>query len=114
MARFPRAWPMSSGLSALLLLAGCALTEIPAAKLVSQVPGDFQAFEVVEQALGQALGGVTLRVTRLRGPALTYSDGMVAKLAAENYCAGRGKRLDPGAFGAFSLPASWLFEGGCL
>lgn len=112
-----RAWVLAA-CGGLGFLSGCASGLPPGS--VGQMDGmkialgETYRYDVVPQALSQALGGETLRVTRIAGPGLTYSDGLAAKKAAEAYCAGQGKALHPGAFGAFSMPASWLFEGGCL
>jgi len=76
--------------------------------------GDGFDYVVNLQALERAEGDVLLRVTRAVAPELTYSDGMRAKAVAEAYCAGFNRRLNPVALGAFSTPASWVFEGGCL
>ncbi|OZA01640.1 MAG: hypothetical protein B7Y02_17410 [Rhodobacterales bacterium 17-64-5] len=54
-----------------------------------------------------------LRVTRLNGRDLDYSDGLMAKKAAEAYCASYNRPLDPSAMGRFSAPNSWLFSGDC-
>lgn len=76
--------------------------------------GDGFRYVVTVQALDQALGGAVLRVTRASAPELTYSDGLRAKKVAQAYCQGFDRDLDPAAYGKFSAPASWLFEGGCL
>lgn len=75
--------------------------------------GDGFRYVVNQQALGQSLEGVILRVTRASAPELGYSDGVTAKKVAEAYCAGFNRGLNPVAYGKFSAPASWLFEGGC-
>lgn len=58
--------------------------------------------------------GVTLRVTRIDGRDLDYSDGLLAKRAAAAYCATFNRPLDPAAMGHFSQPNAWLFDGDCL
>lgn len=70
-------------------------------------------FQVTLQSLAQADGGIVMRVARTNGPALDYSDGKIAKTVAEGYCASRGRGLNPAAYGMFSAPGSWVFEGGC-
>lgn len=64
------------------------------------------------QALEQSREKVFLRVAR-DGPDLTYSDGLLAKQIAVAYCARYNRLLNPVAFGTFSQPNAWLFEGGC-
>ena len=75
--------------------------------------GDGYRYLVNYQGLAQARGKVFLRVTRATPPELDYSDGLVAKKVAQAYCAGFNRDLNPVAFGQFSAPASWMFEGGC-
>ena len=75
--------------------------------------GDGFRYIVNRQALGQARGGVMIRITRATAPELTYSDGLTAKKVAEAYCAGFNRGLNPSAYGQFSTPASWVFEWGC-
>lgn len=102
------------------LVAACAtpapqpLTLPPAdGRAAEVIPGDGFRYVVNLQASAQAYGGVWLRVTRATAPELTYSDGLAAKRAAEAYCAEFNRPLNPAAYGRFSTPASWLFEGGC-
>ena len=57
--------------------------------------------------------GVELRVTRLNGGDLDYSQGKAAKDAVEFYCAQYNRQLDPAAMGRFSVPNSWVFGGDC-
>lgn len=77
------------------------------------VPGDGFRYVVNQQGLEQARGKVLLRVARASAPELTYSDGMIAKKVAQAYCAEFNRVVNPSAFGLFSAPSSWLFEGGC-
>jgi hypothetical protein len=56
---------------------------------------------------------IALRVTRVGGRDLTYSDGLIAKKAVEAYCASFNRPLDPSAMGRFSTPNSWVFGGDC-
>jgi len=65
------------------------------------------------QALEQSRLKVFLRVARDSAPDLTYSDGLLAKRVAEDYCARYNRPLNPVAYGTFSNPNAWLFEGGC-
>lgn len=57
-------------------------------------------------------GGATLAVTRDVG-LFGYADGLEAKRAAAAFCAKRGARINPAAFGRFA-GGSWLFAGGCV
>ena len=77
------------------------------------VIGDGFRYVVNYQSSQQARGGVFLRITRASAPEFGYSDGLVAKNVAEAYCEGYNRDLNPVAYGQFSLPASWMFEGGC-
>lgn len=77
------------------------------------VPGDGFTYIVNYQALQQARLQVFLRVARASAPELTYSDGLLAKQIAEAYCALYNRPLNPVAYGTFSNPAAWIFEGGC-
>lgn len=104
-----------------MLLSGCvepAMTPRPKAPLTLPPPdGRAEAVDaegshfVVNRMLRQA---VSLRVTRVRGADLDYSEGRLAKAAAQAYCAVYNRQLDPGAMGRFSLPNSWIFDGDCL
>lgn len=58
--------------------------------------------------------GIALRVTRLNGGDLDYSQGKAAKDAVEYYCAQFNRHLDPAAMGRFSVPNSWVFDGDCI
>lgn len=117
---------MAWALVLLGLLSGCAampgwqpqpsqpMTLPPADGRAAEVGiGDGFLYVVNLQSLQQAQGGIFLRVTRATAPEMDYSDGLTAKKVAEAYCAGFGRHLHPAALGSFSLPASWLFEGGC-
>jgi hypothetical protein len=57
---------------------------------------------------------MNLRITRLNGPDLDYSDGALAKRVATSYCATYRRRLDPAAMARFSAPNAWVFGGDCL
>lgn len=109
---------LAAGLLALLSACASAPPQpltMPAAdgRAAEVAPGDGFRYVVTRRAVDHALGGVVLRVTRAGAPELTYSDGLAAKRAAEAYCGQFNRGLDPRAFGRFSVPASWLFEGGC-
>ena len=78
------------------------------------VPGDGFRYVVNQQGLEQARGNVVLRVARVSAPELTYSDGLIAKKIAQAYCAEFNRVVNASAFGMFSAPSSWLFEGGCV
>lgn len=58
--------------------------------------------------------GIALRVTRVNGGDLDYSQGKQAKDAVEFYCAQFNRHLDPVAMGRFSVPSSWVFDGDCV
>ena len=62
---------------------------------------------------GETRPGINLRVTRIGGRDLDYSDGLRAKKAVEAYCATFNRPLDPRAVGRFSTPNAWVFEGDC-
>ena len=103
------------------VLAACSAPDVrpmtlpPADGRAAQIIiGDGFRYVVNLQGLDQSLGHVFLRVTRASAPEMDYSDGLTAKKVAEAYCAGFNRRLNPVAYGKFSAPASWLFEGGCL
>jgi len=109
-------------LALLLTLVGCAVPQPP--RPLTQPAADGRAAQIIigdgfryvvnRQALEQARGGVMIRITRATAPELTYSDGLTAKKVAEAYCAGYNRVLNPSAYGQFSMPASWVFEWGCL
>ena len=52
-------------------------------------------------------------VARTSAPDLTYADGLLAKQVATAYCAKFNRPLNPVAYGTFSQPNAWVFEGGC-
>jgi hypothetical protein len=56
-------------------------------------------------------GGAEMSVAR-DGAALGYDEGLLAKRVAEDFCAARGAKVDPAAFGRFAS-GQWLFDGGC-
>ncbi len=56
-------------------------------------------------------GGAVLAITR-DAPAFGYADGLVAKRVADQFCASRGSRVNPQAYGHYTGGA-WLFKGGC-
>lgn len=56
-------------------------------------------------------GGALLTITRDRA-AFANSDGLVAKRVADQFCASRGSRVNPRAFGHY-VSGSWQFKGGC-
>lgn len=116
-----RRFTLAGCAAAALLLSACAepaprlpltlpLPDGPAAEIR---PGDGFRYLVSLQDMEQAQGGVLLRVTRASAPEMDYSDGLAAKKAAEAYCAGFNRHLARTAYGRFSSPASWMFEGGC-
>lgn len=102
-----------------LLLTACTgplppSTMPPADGRAERVQHDFYHYDVGMQASAQAQGGLSLRITRADGPDMDYSDGFTAKAVANDFCGHYNRKLNPGAFGMFSAPASWIFEGGCL
>ncbi|MGV8986703.1 MAG: hypothetical protein ACOH2H_10495 [Cypionkella sp.] len=104
-----------------LMLQACAqpgpptpLTMPPAdgrAEAVSVSPAHFF---VNRRERGEARPGVYLRVVRVNGRDMTYSDGLLAKKVVEAYCATYYRRIDPRALGRFSTPNAWVFDGDCL
>ncbi len=102
----------------LVLLQACAMTAGPGRPLTMPPPdGRAQAVKIglqnfVVSRRADAL--VSLRVTRIDGADLDYSDGLNAKTAAVAYCATFNRALDPAAIGHFSLPNAWVFGGDCL
>ncbi|MEO6298140.1 MAG: hypothetical protein ABIV25_01480 [Paracoccaceae bacterium] len=100
-----------------LLLSACAapqpMTMPPADGRAETVVHAPYRYVVGRQEMVQAAGRVSLRVTRDGGPDMDYSDGLVAKQVAEEYCAHYRRSLNHDAFGMFSAPASWIFDGGC-
>ena len=56
-------------------------------------------------------GGAVLAVSR-DGISFGNSDGLEAKRVADQFCASRGSRVSPKAFGHY-VSGSWVFKGGC-
>ena len=56
-------------------------------------------------------GGAVLAVSRV-GISFGNSDGLEAKRVADQFCASRGSRVSPKAFGHY-VSGSWVFKGGC-
>jgi hypothetical protein len=105
-------------LAAGLLLSACVETRAPivAPMTLPLADGRAQAVKVGLQSFvvnRQAKEAIGLRVTRVDGRDLDYSEGALAKKAAEAYCASYHRRLDPAAMGRFSLPNAWVFGGDC-
>ncbi len=73
-----------------------------------------RTFIVNRRERGAIRPGISLRVTRLAGRDLTYSDAALAKQVADAYCATFNRVLNPRAVGRFSTPNSWVFDGDCL
>lgn len=107
-----RAVPLGLMLSACVQTAGVPtpLTMPPADGRGQVVTATSQDFVVSRRANPT----VTLRVTRVNGPDLDYSEGVVAKRAAQAYCASFNRALDPAALGRYSLPNAWVFGGDCV
>jgi hypothetical protein len=77
------------------------------------LPDGYQ-YLVVKQPTASAKGGIILTVTRVTAPELNYSSGLVAKRAAEQFCAIFRKHLHPQSYGMFTAPGAWQFERGCI
>ena len=75
---------------------------------LAEGPVGFTRDGVAYTATGQ---GDALAITR-DGVAFGYDEGLAAKRAGEAFCAGKGRRLNPVAYGHF-MQGAWLFEGGC-
>lgn len=56
-------------------------------------------------------GGALLSISR-DGAGFGNSDGLAAKRVADQFCASRGLRVSPRAFGHYT-GGIWLFKGGC-
>ncbi len=108
------AWVLAAG-----VLSACAAPTAPARAPMTLPPPDGRG-QVVKVGLQnfvvsrQTNDLIALRVTRIDGRDLDYSEGALAKTAAEAYCAGYNRGLDPAAMGRFSLPNAWVFGGDCL
>ena len=106
-------------LGALCLLAACDAPAVPLTmpnadgrpQIVTRLPYKYVVGAQVNETLRSH---IFLRVTRQGGPDMDYSDGFIAKAVVVDFCARYNRKLDPSAFGAFSAPASWIFNGGCL
>lgn len=61
--------------------------------------------------LEPVVGGSILSISR-DSVAFGNSDGLAAKRVADQFCASRGLRVSPQAYGQFAGGA-WLFKGGC-
>ena len=90
------------------------LTLPPADGRILSVVREPWPYDVSVQAMAQAQGRLSLRVSRRGGAELDYSDGYVARQVADDFCGQYNRHLNANAFGMFSAPASWVFEGGCL
>lgn len=102
------------------LLAGCGSAVVtPRSKMPLTLPPPDDRAQTVKVGVQsfvvsrQAKDITALRVTRIDGRDLDYSEGAVAKKAAEAYCAEYNRGLDPAAMGRFSLPNAWVFGGDC-
>ena len=100
-----------------LVCAGCGrevpqgpATMPPADGRAQRVPLGAQSF-VVNRQRKTTMG---LRITRVDGRDLDYSDGALAKRVASAYCEGFRRSLDPAAMARFSAPNAWVFGGDCL
>ena len=102
-----------------LALSACAaapqqpMSMPPADGRAEQVQLNSHRYDVGRRDMAAAPGRMVLRVTRTGGPDLDYSDGLTAKAVASAYCGQYNRVLNPGAYGMFSAPASWIFEEGC-
>lgn len=57
--------------------------------------------------------GLAVAVRREGGAALDYSEGRIAKAAAEAACRSAGGRFDAAAIGRYSGAGTWTFNGAC-
>ncbi len=102
-----------------LALSACAAVPLqpmsmpPADGRAEQVQLGAYHYDVGRQDMAAASARMVLRVTRAGGPDLDYSDGITAKAVAVAYCGQYGRAVNPAAYGMFSAPASWIFDGGC-
>ena len=96
----------------LALLAGCVA---PAAMPISLAASGPVAISRDDQGyiadLEPVPGGAVLAVSR-DGISFGNADGLEAKRVADQFCASRGSRVSPKAFGHF-VSGSWVFKGGC-
>lgn len=60
----------------------------------------------------QTSHGFELRVTRMARD-FDYSEGLLAKKVAEDFCGSFNRGLSPRAMARFSQPNSWVFDGDC-
>ena len=114
------------GFVVLLALSACMAPSPPVRHPATMPPADgrsvtltpsvtaFPNQYVVNRQTMPSRTGIVMRVTRLNGRDLDYSQGRDAKTAVEFYCAGFNRSLDPQARGRFSVPNSWVFDGDCL
>lgn len=61
--------------------------------------------------LQPGLSGAQITVSA-EASAMAMDQGLLAKRVAEQFCAGRGAKVDPRALGRF-VAGSWAFNGGC-
>lgn len=112
---------MKRALPLLMVLAGCLPVEIPQnppkvpltlplvdgrGSVVTRAPHDYRI------ARTQTAHGFEFRVTRL-GRNFDYSEGLLAKKAAEAWCQQYNRSFSTTALGRFSLPNAWVFDGDC-
>lgn len=104
-------------IAVLMLVQACAaprpLTMPPAdgrGQMVAMAPG---TYVVNRQDRGAPRPGIYLRVTRVNGRDMDYSDLLRAKAVATAYCATYHREIDPRAALRFSAPNSWIFDGDC-
>lgn len=95
-----------------LALAGCGAVGVAPMPLAASGP---VAVELAGKSyiadLQPSEAGATLAVTR-DALAFGYDEGAEAKRAAAAFCATRGGRVHPAAYGHF-VAGSWVFKGGC-
>jgi hypothetical protein len=112
---------MKRALLLTLALAGCLPTGIPQnragmpmtlpvidgrASVVTRAPRDYSVSRT------QTTHGFEFRVTRL-GRDFDYSEGVMAKKAAEAWCQKFNRSFSASAMGRFSQPNAWVFDGDC-
>ncbi len=99
---------MTRGLGLLLMLAGCAAAAPGPMPLAESGPVDVVV--AGQSFIADLQPGPVLSVSR--DPALGNFEGKLAKDVAQQFCAGRGSRLNPQTLGRHA-GGVWVFDGGC-
>ena len=96
----------------LTLLCGCVAPAAMPISLAASGPVDIlRGNQGYTADLEPMPGGAVLAVSR-DGISFGNSDGLEAKRVADQFCASRGSRVSPKAFGHY-VSGSWVFKGGC-